>query len=128
MSDLLRIDIYGAPAIVTTLQRAIAALRPGGAVPQSLAEEAEELRDYAESVTHERSGSLASAHRVETTGLLARIYLDSGVTNPSGQSVGVYGPIEAARGGDHDFYGQTRQRYGDRMGVKVGQTLREIFG
>ena len=64
-------------------------------------------------VTHVDTGVAAGHHRMEINGLRGRVYIDPGATNPrSGQRTAVYGPYEHERGGEHAFYQQVIDQYG----------------
>ena len=78
-----------------------------------------ELRDYAEAITHRRSGTLASSHRVYFDSSHQRGYVAPDPTFAADrgrgrqQSVEEYAAYEHNRGGSHAFYDRAISEYGN---------------
>jgi hypothetical protein len=92
-----------------------------------LRESLEELRDYAEAITHVETGALASSHRVYYDAARQRgeISPDPSVmqhrSRRPARSVETYAAVEHARGGTHAFYQRTLNEYGEAV-VRRGVT------
>lgn len=69
---------------------------------------------YASAVTHRDTDTLSRSYLIDqgqgSGGAYASIYIDPSIQNPRGQSPAVYGPMEFARGGDHDAFGRAFQK------------------
>lgn len=108
--------------------RAIAALRPSGALGRAIQWGTAAAHRFAVSVTHVITGSLRASHRMAVSGVQGRVYLDTRAKNPrTGQRTAVYGPIEEARGGEHAFYGRTAREAGPRIARGMAERVaREV--
>lgn len=96
--------------------RAIAALKPEGALGRMVQSVATDLHRHAVSITHVDTGALRASHRIQISngGLRGMIYIDAGSRNPrSKQKPSVYGAYEHARGGTHAFYDRTLAEAGN---------------
>lgn len=92
--------------------RAIAAMKPSGALGRSVQYATIEGHRYVVSITHVDTGALRASHRIWLGGLQGRIYIDPNAINPKGQRPYIYGPKEHARGGAHAFYYRTYNEFG----------------
>jgi len=87
--------------------KAIAAVKPSGALGRAVAFAMSTTHAYAVAVTHRDTGTLAASHMMkwEEPGMKGRIFINPRAVNPkSGARPSVYGLYEEARGGDHAFY------------------------
>lgn len=110
--------------------RAIAALRPGGALSQAIQYGSLEAHRAAVTITHVDTGALRASHRVTVSNTRGVISIDPGATNPrSGQRVADYAAWEHRRGGSHGFYKRVEQEQGQRIGRQMGQIVRvQMYG
>lgn len=108
--------------------RAIAALRPSGALGQAIRWGTAAAHRYAVSITHVDTGALRASHRMAVTNAQGKIYLDASAKNPrSGVRTAVYGPAEEARGGDHAFYRRTVNEAGPKIAQEMARMVaREV--
>lgn len=88
-----------------------------GMFRDSLRKMLDDLRNYAESITHVRTGYLAGSHRTEYDTHLMRgwIYIDPRVAYSEGSTIRwprIYGVYEHERGGSHAFYDRTVREAG----------------
>lgn len=89
--------------------RRIAQLMPGGPLSALIKDVTTHTHRQAVAATHVDTGALRASHRMQlgTRGgsPYGRIFVDPAAINPrSGARPVVYGQIERARGGSHDFY------------------------
>ena len=93
--------------------RAIAALRPGGAIDEAIREVTLRAHRHLVAVTHVDTGAYRAAHRIKMTKDRGVIFVDTGARNPrSGRRVVEYAPIEEARGSSHAAYARTEAEMG----------------
>jgi len=109
--------------------RAIAALRPSGALGRAVQWGTAAAHRYAVSITHVDTGALRASHRMAVSGATGRIYLDKTARNPrTRQLTSVYGPIEEKRGGTHAFYRRTAVEAGRKIAEGMAQRVaREVI-
>ncbi len=109
--------------------RAIAALRPSGALGRAIQWGTAAGHRYAVSITHVITGALRASHRMSVSSTQGRIFLDPSARNPrSRQRTAVYGPVEERRGGEHAFYRRTVTEAGPRIAREMGQRVaREVI-
>jgi len=92
-----------------------------GAFSQLVRETLEEMRDYAEAITHIYTGALASSHRVDYDANHQRgeVFVDPNVmqhrARRPARSVASYAAAEHARGGSHAFYQRTLDEFGESV-------------
>ena len=104
--------------------RAIAALRPSGALGWAIVWGTAAAHRYAVSITHVDTGALRASQRMAVSGAQGRIYLDASARNPrTGQRTAAYGPVEEARGGSHAFYRRTVAEAGDAIAKGMAQRV-----
>ncbi len=108
--------------------RAIAALRPSGALGRAIRWGMAAAHRYAVSITHVVTGALRASHRMAVSGTQGRIFLDPSARNPRSRvRTAVYGPAEERRGGEHAFYRRTVTEAGPRIAREMGQRVaREV--
>lgn len=105
--------------------RAIAALKPDGALGAAIRFATVAAQRYASTITHIDTGSLKASHRVEMRGLSGVVSIDPGAVNPRSRArPAEYGAYEEARGGSHAFYGRTVKEAGPRI---AGQALKIVM-
>ena len=88
----------------------------------------EELCDYAQEITHRRTGWLARSHvwSYDSHLMKGRIFINPQNVYLEGSQIRwpkVYGPYEHARGGSHAFYQRTVKEHGAAVaitGLSVG--------
>lgn len=101
--------------------RALAAMKPDGALGQAVKTALAEAQRYAVAITHVDTGALRASHRVELIGLRGTVYIDPNARNPvSGARTAIYGQAEHARGGSHAFYARVQSEYGYRIAQDAG--------
>jgi len=89
-----------------------------GAFSTYIKESLEEMRDYAEGITHRRTGTLAGSHRVyyDASHQRGEISPDPTVMQPRSRgrwrSVSDYAAAEHGRGGSHAYYERTLNEFG----------------
>jgi hypothetical protein len=110
-------------------QRAIAQLRPGGALGRMVLYITQALHRQAVVDTHVDTGTLRAAHRMlfseDEHAARGEIFIDPSAVNPrSQQRAEIYGVYEHARGGSHAFY----QRAVDEAGPKAVEDAMRLFG
>ena len=90
--------------------RAIAALKPAGALGRMVQSVSTDLHRHAVSITHVDTGALRAAHRIQISngGLRGTIYVDAGARNPRSKAKPAeYIAYEHKRGGTHAVYDRT---------------------
>jgi hypothetical protein len=96
--------------------RLIASLRPNGELSQAVRTGTIAAQRYAVIETHVDTGALKASHRIRMESLTGTVYLDPNARNPRTRALTAqYGAVEHARGGEHAFYENTFNRYGDRI-------------
>lgn len=119
----VKLSITGIQQAQAANNRAIAALKPGGALGRAVQYGTIAAHRYAVALTHVDTGALKSSHRMEVSGLRGKIYIDPGAVNPrSNRRTALYGEYEHERGGEHAFY----QRVIDEHGREIETEMREI--
>ena len=101
------VSIKGIQELQAYNVRAIAALRPDGAVGKAIQHGTAALHRHAVIYTHVITGSLRGSHRmdIEEKGMRGVISIDPRTVNPrSRQRPAEYGFHEHERGGSHAFY------------------------
>jgi hypothetical protein len=105
--------------------RAIAALRPTGALGRAVQYGTIAAHRYALGLTHVDTGALKSSHRMELSGTRGRIYIDPSTSNPrTGQAPVEYGVIEHNRGGSHAFYARVVAEHGTEIETEMERMVR----
>lgn len=93
--------------------RQIAMLRPQSVFGRVIRDASLDAHRYAVAVTHQDTGTLKAAHRIEVAGVNGRVFIDPSATNPrSLQAAADYGRYEHARGGSHAFYSRVVSEHG----------------
>lgn len=130
MSQDLKIVLQGFDEAQRTMLRAVRATQPKGALGQGVKDELLIAQSEAASASHIDTGTLIRSHV---------IYWDGGDTgevtpspynlNPKSQKPpSIYGPHEAARGGDHDFYAVALSKILPRVGATVSARIESYIG
>jgi hypothetical protein len=108
--------------------RALAAVRPRGALGRAVQWGIAEAQRYAVVVTHVDSGALRASHRTSfqerRRWARGRMMIDASSVNPHGGRPSVYGPIEHERGGSHAFYARTERERGRRILTGMAEIVR----
>jgi len=124
------LTITGIQAVQAANLRAIAAMKPSGALGRAVLYGTTEAHRYAVAITHVDMGALQASHRIKMKqgGLRGEIYIDPATTNPrSGQRPVVYGFYEHERGGSHAFYARVEKERGAAIGKEMGRIVgREV--
>ena len=121
----MRLTIEGIQGAQQANLRAIAALRPSGALGQAIRGASLAAHRYAVAVTHVDTGALRASHRVHLRGLEGVISIDPAAVNPrSRKRPAEYGVYEHARGGSHAFYERTVAEAGPRIASQALALLR----
>ena len=100
--------------------RAIAALKPDGALGQLIKDVTIDLHRYDVSIAHVDTGGLKQAQRMTVQGAYGEIFIDPYAVNRNKQRPIVYGPFEHARGGEHAFMDRTVAEYWPRVAQRRG--------
>jgi hypothetical protein len=123
MAFNVKLTITGIQQAQATNNRAIAALRPEGALGRAVQYGTLSAHRYAIGFTHVDTGTLKASHRMEVKGLRGRIYIDPSARNPrSQQRAAIYGPYEHERGGEHAFY----DRVVNDLGQQIEREMRQM--
>lgn len=108
------VSIKGIQKVQAANVKAIAALKPKGALGRAIQWATAEAHRYAVYITHVDTGSLKASHRMTVKSSRGRVYIDRTATNPrSKQKPAIYGQYEEERGGAHAFYTRTINERGD---------------
>ncbi len=112
----LHLTITGIQEAMAANQKAIAALKPQGALGRAIQSALIAAHRYAATITHVDTGSLRASHRMTMNGTRGLIFIDSSFVNPRSRSRPVeYGFIEHRRGFPHNFYERTVNERGDAI-------------
>ena len=123
MAFNVRLSITGIQEAQAANNRAVAALKPSGALGRAVQYGTIAAHRYAIGFTHVDTGALKSSQRMEISGVRGRVFIDPSAFNPScGQRTAMYGPYEHARGGSHAFY----QRVIDEHGQEITQEMERL--
>lgn len=123
MAFNVKLSITGIQEAQAANNRAIAELRPTGALGRAIQYGTIAAHRYAIGLTHVDTGSLRASHRMEVSALRGVVYIDPSTTNPrSHQAPATYGPYEHDRGGSHAFY----QRVIDEHGAQIEREMERI--
>lgn len=121
------VTIRGIQEAQAANNRAIAALRPSGALGRAVRDATAMAHRHAVSVTHvwkEKGGALRASHRMKVNDTRGQIFIDPSTVNPRGQKPSAYGPREHARGGEHAFYERTEREAGPRIAAHALEVIR----
>ena len=128
---MLRMGIKGIQKAQAANNRALAAVRPRGALGRAVQWGIAEAHRYAVTITHVDSGALRASHRMryQEGGRWARgrMMIDASSVNPRGAKPSVYGPIEHERGGSHAFYARTESERGRRILTGMAEIVRRAL-
>lgn len=108
--------------------RAIAALRPEGALGKAVQAATADVQRWAVIYTHVDTGALRASHRMEVGGVRGRVYIGGGSNPRSGLATAVYGPVEHARGGSHAFYDRVVSEQGDAIVARAAGLVSVAIG
>jgi len=115
----LTMTIEGIQAAQAACNRALAAVKPRGALGEAVRWGIAEGHRYAVSITHVDTGALRASHRTKfqegRSWARGRMFIAADSVNPRGQRPSVYGPIEHDRGGSHAFYERTQGERGSHI-------------
>lgn len=125
MSQDIRVILQGFEKTQATMLRAVRATQPKGPVAQAVRDVLLLAQAYAAEESHVWTGTLKRSHMIEWDGG------NRGHVTPSPYNINprsktppsVYGPYEATRGGDHDFYGLAVMRVRPRVPAVVGARI-----
>lgn len=110
------LTIAGLQEVQDANLKAIAALKPSGAIGSALRHVLTEVHRYSASITHVDTGALRASHRIAIEESEGSVYVDPTVRNPrSGKLVRDYARTEEGRGGSHAFYQRTASEIGGRV-------------
>jgi len=121
-----KVSIKGIQELQAYNARAIAALRPGGAVGRAIQHGTAAFHRHAVIYTHVITGSLRASHRmnIEAKGMRGVISIDPRTVNPRSRQKPVeYGPIEHERGGSHAFYELAVEKHGESVLKKMDDII-----
>jgi hypothetical protein len=123
-----RVGVSGIQEAQNANAKAIAAIRPSGALGRAIRNATAEAHRYVVAITHVwhyKGGALRAAHRMKVTDVRGEIFLDPKARSPrTGQLVTEYGPEEHRRGGSHAFYERTEKERGPRIAARAMQTIK----
>lgn len=122
-----KVGIAGIQKAQRANSRALAALKPSGAMGRAVQEMTAMAQRFAIAITHVDTGALRASHRmrIESRGSRGRVFIDRAARNPrSGRRTADYGPVEHRRGGTHAFYERTRREHGATIGKRGLAVLR----
>jgi len=115
----LNVTIEGIQEAQAACNRALAAVRPRGALGEAVRWGIAEGHRYAVAITHVDTGALRASHRTafqeKRNAALGRMFIAADSVNPRGQRPSVYGPVEHDRGGGHAFYARTQRERGQHI-------------
>jgi len=119
MSTSLEAEIKGLKETQARLERALEQLSAGGGIEALVARATLRAHRYATMITHVDTGRLKNSHFPAVQSRLNEVY---GVVGNNTE----YAAIEAARGGDHDFYGRTEKEEGPKIVKDVQDEVARI--
>lgn len=113
MSVYGKIEIINLKEVLAAIKRmddTLATSPQGAAVESGLRFMSVQTERHASVVTHQDTRTLYRSYQIYQdsgpAGAFASIYIDPTAVNPHGYEPSIYGPIEFARGGSHDAFGQ----------------------
>ncbi len=122
---MTKITIKGLQEAQAAVLKAIAAVKPAGALGRAVQYMATEAHRMAVSYTHVDTGALRASHIIDYAGPARYIVrLSDSARNPrTGARTSVYGPVEHNRGDSHAFYERTF-RNGGQIATRAVAYLR----
>lgn len=122
---MIDVSIRGLQEAQAAVLRAVAALRPTGALGKAVRYVTLAAHRWATAHTVVDTGSWRASHRPDVRGLTGRIFVDPAAVNPRGGHPGVYGPaLELTRGGRYAVYARTVNEAGPQL-LKAGGKIIE---
>lgn len=85
----------------------IAAMKPSGALGNTIRDILMDGHRYLVTQTHVQTGAYRASQRAELTGLTGRLFVDPSAINPRGGKPVIYSVCEERRGGSHAAYATT---------------------
>lgn len=125
MSQDISVVLKGFDEAQKLMLRAVRATEPKGALGQAVKEVSLLAQAYSAEESHVWTGTLKRSHVIEWDGgNRATVSPSAYNVNPRSKSTpSYYGPYEAARGGEHDFYGlavaRLRPQVGDIVSARI---------
>ncbi|MBN2389893.1 MAG: hypothetical protein JXR84_04175 [Anaerolineae bacterium] len=119
MSTSLETEIKGLKEAQARLEKTLTQLSAGGGMDAIVARATLRAHRYATSITHVDTGRLKNAHTPVVQSTANEVF---GVVGNNT----AYAAIEAARGGDHDFYGRTAKEEGPKIVKEVQDEIARI--
>jgi hypothetical protein len=133
-SRLLHLDVRfeGVERASAGVQKALRSLHATGHLRRAVQAGARVARDYASSITHIWTGTLATSHHYRTWDrgpydVAGEVYLGPERNPRTAQAASYYGPFEHARGGSHAFYARTEAEAGHLVQDAIWRELRRGF-
>lgn len=130
MSQDFSVALQGFDEAQRKMLRAVRATQPKGALGQGVKDTLLMAQAVAAEVSHIDTGTLIRSHVIYWDGG------DRGEVTPSPYNINpkshkppsVYGPYEASKGGDHDFYALTMQKIQPRVSATVSARIESYIG
>lgn len=119
--------LNGYQAALSAVSRILQAVRPDGATGKAAQQALADALATTQDATHVLSGTLRGSHRAVYQGGAKGYLTIAPAVSPRGGLTTVYGPIERARGGDHDFYAPLQGMEGVRILEKAGRVVVEAL-
>lgn len=119
-------EIQGLEALQIASARAIAALKPDGALGRAIVYITTRAYQTAVANTVVATGTWRASQRMQVNGLSGRVFLDPTATNPKSPKArpSVYGAfLEETRGGRYAVYDQTTNNAGPDIVAEAGRIL-----
>lgn len=122
-------NIRGLQEAQAAALRAIAALKPTGALGRAVRYVVLAAHRFATANTPVDTGSWRASHRPQVQGTTGRIFLDPAALNPKSHShPAVYGPVlELTRKGRYAVYARTVNEAGPEILAQGGQIIEEAL-